>query len=78
MMMLKWCCFGLWSNAQRRASGLMSLLLRCQGESDLRMQGDVILGAESQVFCILVEEDFGACFFCRGGKERVTCGCKGM
>ena len=38
-------------------------LLRCQEESDLRVQGDVILGAESQVFCILVEENCGAWFY---------------
>ena len=27
------------------------------------MPGDVMLGAESQVFCILVEENCGACFY---------------
>ena len=27
------------------------------------MPGDVMLGAESQVFCILVEENGGACFY---------------
>ena len=38
-------------------------LLGCQEECDLRVQGDVILGAESQVFCILVEENCGGCFY---------------
>ena len=50
---------GVWANE----------LLRCQEESDLRVQGDVILGAESQVFCILVEENGGACFYAEVGRR---------
>ena len=62
MLMLEWCCFG--ALVQCSEEGVWANeLLRCLGESDLWMQGDVILGAESQVFCILVEENCGACFY---------------
>ena len=33
------------------------------------MPGDVMLGAESQVFCILVEENGGACFYAEVGRR---------
>ena len=53
-------------------------LLRCQEESDLRVQRGCDIGRWVPSFLHPWGGERWCVFLCRGGKEIVTCGCKGM